>query len=88
MKRSACEKALDRLREQIADLDAKLQQAQRQRDLAETRGHRWVDHAIKCDDAILSMIEHVESEIRLGRGNALHRRVLDRLSELHEAFPT
>jgi hypothetical protein len=34
------------------------------------------------------MIEHVESEIKLGRGNALHRRVLDRLSELHEAFPT
>jgi hypothetical protein len=87
VKRAACEAQLDRIREQLADLDAKLQQAQRQRDLAETRGWRWLNHAITCDDAVLAMIEHIESEIRLGRGNAAHRRILDRLAELHEAFP-
>jgi hypothetical protein len=87
MTSSACEKELDRIREQLADLDAQVHQAQRQRDLAEKRGWRWLNHAIQCDDAVMAMIEHIESEIKLGRGNAAHRRILDRLSELHEAFP-
>jgi hypothetical protein len=47
----------------------------------------WLNHAISCDDAVVAMIEHIESEIKLKRGNAAHRRILDRLAELHEAFP-
>lgn len=82
-----CEDELARARERIATLETRIQQVERQRDLAETRGWKWLNHAIVCDDAIQGLIEHIESEIRLKRGNAAHRRILDRLSELHEAFP-
>ena len=84
---SQCEEELARARERIALLETRIQQVERQRDLAETRGWKWLNHAIVCDDAIQGLIEHIESEIRLKRGNAAHRRILDRLSELHEAFP-
>jgi hypothetical protein len=34
------------------------------------------------------VIEHIESEIGRGRGAAAHHRILDRLHELKESFPT
>jgi hypothetical protein len=85
--RSACEVELRRTRDALAVTTAKLEQATRQRDIAESRGWRWLNHAIQIDDAVDAMIEHIESEIGRGRGAAAHHRILDRLHELKESFP-
>lgn len=83
----ACYSELASARETIATLELKLSTAIRQRDLAETRGHRWLAHAITMDDAVGALVEHIESELRLGRGNAAHKRILLRLQELRNGFP-
>ena len=83
----ACHSELATARETIATLELRLAVAIRQRDLAETRGHRWLAHAITMDDSIGRLVEHIESELRLGRGNAAHKRILVRLIDLRSGFP-
>lgn len=83
----ACKAETAALREAILTLETKLTVVTRQRDLSETRGHRWLNHCITMDDSVGALIEHIQSELRLGRGNVAHRRILARLEELRSGFP-
>jgi hypothetical protein len=74
------------LEQECKSLRAALEVAIRQRNSAEDRGHRWLKDVMRADDEVRACIEHIESEIRLGRGNAAHHRILARLHTLHETM--
>lgn len=74
------------LEQECRSLRAALEVAIRQRNSAEERGLRWLKDAMHADDEVRACIEHIESEIRLGRGNAAHHRILARLHTLHETM--
>jgi hypothetical protein len=75
-----------------ADLDARLgrcgemlAKAQRERDLAEARGRRWLEDLCALDDEIGRLMRHIEAEVRAGKARAIHHHLYERLLKAREA---
>ena len=84
----------DEYEEEIAHLRATIDaertratRLERERDLAEARGRRWLRDALAFDDALARCIEHLDAEAtagRAGRNLYIYRRIRARLVEARD----
>lgn len=78
-------------RDRVRDLERQLVAANRlvgkltrERDLAEARGRRWLLDAVRMDEAIGALIEHIDAEVEADRSKRalyIYRRMRSRLFE-------
>ena len=87
MTRLDAEECQDRIRALERDLAAAtklVEKLRRERDLAETRGHRWLADAVRMDEALGALIEHIDAETDAGRAGKqlyIYRHLRQKLFE-------